>query len=57
MIHRNHPCFINIILQVRLQLHKENKKYQVVEIQDDRIVLMEVGAADMDFEKRKIIDL
>jgi len=44
-------------LQVRLQLHKENKKYQVVEIQDDRIVLMEVGAADMDFEKRKIIDL
>jgi len=37
-------------------LHKD-KKYQIVEIQDDRIVLMEVGAADTDFAKRKIIDL
>ena len=40
-----------------LQLYKENKKYQVVEIQDDRMVLMEVGASDTDFSKRKIIDL
>jgi len=39
-----------------LQMHKD-KKYQVVEIQDDRIVLMEVGASDTDFTKRKIIDL
>jgi hypothetical protein len=38
-------------------LYKTNKKYQIVEIQDDRLVLMEVGAADTDFEKRKIIDL
>jgi len=38
-------------------LHKENEKYQIVEIQDDRIVLMEVGAHDMDFEKRKIVYL
>jgi len=38
-------------------LHKEGKKYQIVEIQDERIVLMEIDAADRDFEKRKIIDL
>ena len=37
-------------------LHK-GKRYQIVEIQDDRIILMEVGAFDTDFEKRKIIDL
>jgi len=37
-------------------MHKD-KKYQVVEIQDSRMVLMEVGASDTDFTKRKIIDL
>lgn len=37
--------------------YKSNKKYQVVERQEERIVLMEVGAADNDFQKRKIIEL
>jgi hypothetical protein len=36
---------------------QKRKKYQVVEIQDDRVVLMEVGAWETDFTKRKIIDL
>lgn len=33
-----------------------NKKYQIVERQDNRIVLMETDAADSDFEKRVIIE-
>ncbi|GKS67559.1 hypothetical protein YTPLAS73_11060 [Nitrosarchaeum sp.] len=37
-------------------LHK-SKRYQIVEIQDDRMVLMEIDAYDTDFAKRKIIDL
>jgi len=38
-------------------MDQQNKKYQLVEIQDDRIVLMESGVSDNDFEKRIIIDL
>jgi hypothetical protein len=40
----------------RIPLNK-HKRYQIVEIQDDRMVLMEVDASDTDFAKRKIIDL
>ena len=38
-------------------MDQQNKKYQIVEIQDYRIVLMESNASDNDFEKRIIIDL
>ena len=34
---------------------EQKKKYQIVERQDDYMVLMEVGAADTDFQKRIIL--